>query len=131
MFCNREPTGPGTLRHFRSKIHFPALYLQPMKLFALIMGIIVLAVSCMPCLGGAFCIKNEKAKIEVSKSGSHQDKEDNCSPFCICNCCAGFFINHSFTSINILQINNCRNFVSYLPENITKISLPVWEPPRL
>ena len=87
----------------------------------------------MPCADDVCAIKNEKAKTELSASGSQQEKDhnDSCSPFCICNCCAGFSVNHSLASVNILDFASCRNFASYLPENIVEISLPVWEPPRI
>jgi hypothetical protein len=104
-----------------------------MKFFAFIMSIIVLALSCMPCMDEASAMKNEKAKIEISKPGTEQttDHNDSCSPFCTCDCCAGFSINHSMTSFSILDLTSSNIYSSFLPSHLIRVSLPIWQPPRV
>jgi hypothetical protein len=84
-------------------------------------------------MDGASVIKNEKAKVEISKPDTeqHTDHNDSCSPFCTCSCCAGFSINHSITSFSILDLTLPNNYSSFLPSNLIRISLPIWQPPRL
>ena len=103
-----------------------------MKFFAFIMACTILTLSFMPCLDGASEMNSLKAKTELSKSNSQGDKDHNndCSPFCHCSCCAGFSINHIIASVSNLEIVCNKDFASYLPENIIKVSFPVWQPPR-
>jgi len=103
------------------------------KLFAFLLAFLVLGLSCLPCVDEVFETNTCKIKTETIAQDNHNEKDhnDSCSPFCQCACCAGFSVNHSFPALNIPAIACCKNFVSYLPENIIEISLPVWEPPRI
>ena len=104
-----------------------------MKLFAFIMAFLVLGLSCLPCTDDVLALNAGKTKTKIINQHSHdkQDHNDACSPFCQCACCPGFSVNHSFSSVNVPDIVCCKNFASYLPENIIEVSLPVWEPPRM
>lgn len=114
-------------------LKFKRLILHPMKIFALIMAIVVFVLSCMPCMDRESIVHDGQAKAQISKVRSHSalSDADDCSPFCMCNCCAGFTIMCS--SIKITPIINVvsQAYLSYLPVPIFKISLPVWQPPQL
>lgn len=62
-----------------------------MKWLNIILSIYLIILSCMPCT-------DDVVNVDVSNSShseltlnhenhSHDDKEDTCPPFCICNCC--------------------------------------------
>ncbi|WP_431217099.1 DUF6660 family protein [Puia sp. P3] len=104
-----------------------------MRAFSLIMAVIILIQSWMPCKDDVFAMKGDKTKTEISKTSRHnsQDHSDTCSPFCQCACCAGFSFNHMFGSVSTLEIKGDRHFTSYSPGNIIEISLPIWQPPQL
>ena len=75
---------------------------------------------------------SKNAKTEVRSANlPGETHEDACSPFCQCSCCAGFSITHHADSLAALQLISTRAFCSYLPHNLTGISLPIWEPPQL
>ena len=101
-----------------------------MKLFAFIMALLVLTLSCMPCADEA--LPGEKANTALSKACSNSDDHtDDCSPFCTCNCCAGFTINVSFLQITgSISTVVAKNKI-HLPERISNVSLPIWQPPQL
>ena len=97
------------------------------------MAVIVLALSCMPCMDRGDAKNAYKAKSEISTSHSQQqhDGSDGCSPFCQCSCCAGFSAYYTVTSISTLPIIYQKQFTSHLPVNTINISLPIWQPPQL
>ena len=104
-----------------------------MKFFALIMAVLVLALSVMPCADAGAAIKDSKAKSGITKTTGRQDHNDAdaCSPFCHCACCAGFSINHLIASINIIPpyINTTKS--SFLHSDIIEVVLPIWQPPQI
>lgn len=109
------------------------LFLQRMKFPALILSLIVLAMSCMPCRDD-IVIKPGKNRIEFVKSSSSQQenhKTDVCSPFCTCSCCAT--INFSFTHffVDDIVFYNTKHIAAFVPSLFRKVALPIWQPPQL
>jgi len=112
-----------------------SLLLQPMKIAAIIMALLVLALSSIPCMDRAAFAKstaNTKTGVhQIDKHQQQQDHNDDCSPFCSCNCCAGFSINHQVPTV-VKQFSLTLNkSVSFYNADIVEISLPVWQPPQL
>ena len=104
-----------------------------MKIFAFILAVLVLALSCMPCTDGANAMNNSDAKTEFSKSGKQQEHKDldDCSPFCTCSCCTGFTFLFIPYQINYLIPQSAEKTAFLLPSKISDIALPVWQPPQL
>src|SRR5687767_3435406 len=77
----------------------PLYIFAPVKCFAYIMAILVVALSCLPCADGG--TTSGKANTELVGGSEHEDDdhEDSCSPFCQCSCCAGFSISHLVAGI--------------------------------
>ena len=104
-----------------------------MKFFALILAVIVFTLSCIPCMDGAYALGNGKAEIKNSKSENQQQHKetDACSPFCTCNCCAGFtFLLSSIKVQPIVHVSE-KIYSSYFSSSATAISLAIWQPPQL
>ena len=104
-----------------------------MKLFTFLLAVMVLALSCVPCMDDTFAANDGKAKAEISKSGQQKEHSntDACSPFCTCNCCTGFtfvFIHCEVTHPVLLAPEK---ITPHLPAEISNIALPVWQPPQL
>ena len=93
----------------------------------------VLAFSFMPCMEEVYAINKEKAHIETSQSQAPVDDNcaDGCSPFCSCNCCPGFDFAFANLQIEYLVLSSAEKLVAYLPDDISDITLPVWQPPQL
>ncbi len=104
-----------------------------MKIFALIMAIVVITLSCTPCMDGAFAMSNAKAAIGKSTSNEQSDHKDGdtCSPFCSCNCCTGLASLLSPVKLTPIIRAESKQYASFLPSAVIEISLPVWQPPQL
>ncbi|WP_460556884.1 DUF6660 family protein [Ferruginibacter profundus] len=105
-----------------------------MKILAFIMALMVLVLSCVPCMDGAFAMKNGNIKAEISKStGNHNEHNDsdNCSPFCTCNCCTGFTFSINTFQAGTTVFYAAKTIAFHLPSEISNIALPIWQPPQL
>lgn len=104
-----------------------------MKIFAFIMAVLVLVLSCMPCTDGAYGLNDPKANSAFSTSQNQQEEShpDDCSPFCTCNCCASFAIISYYYQIGSLHITSVEKKAVHLPVSLSEISLPIWQPPQL
>ena len=103
-----------------------------MKIIALIMAFLVLALSVMPC-GDANAASEGKSKTELGKSHNEDDnsQQDDCSPFCTCTCCAGFSINHFIASLTPIPPYESTAAAAHLPASVLDVALPIWQPPQL
>lgn len=110
-----------------------SLPLQIMKFFAFIMAIIVFALSCMPCKDGMYAMDRSKAKIENLKSQNQKEHgtNDACSPFCTCNCCAGFAFQFSAIKVENTVHVLAKVYSPGISSPAIAISLPIWQPPQL
>ena len=107
------------------------LTFAPMKFFAFIMACIVLALSVMPC-ADQDSGPDGKANFHASSS-SHKDnpQQDNCSPFCQCNCCAGFSVNHFITVADPLRVLTGNPTALFIQSVVRQTSASIWQPPRV
>jgi hypothetical protein len=87
----------------------------------------------MPCTDEAFGMIDKKTSITFSKCQNQQDDShsDDCSPFCTCNCCAGFAIISNSYKIGYLVFSSVEKNTVHLPVSLSEISLPIWQPPQL
>lgn len=107
------------------------LFLHPVKFFAFIIIVILLAQSLLPC-ADKVCTEN-KGKTLITREG-HQQKNatDECPPLCSCTCCSSFSSNLSFVSYTSIQVFSLVDFnAEYISPAIQKIALPIWQPPQL
>lgn len=104
-----------------------------MKIFAFIMAFLVLAQSMLPCADQDLAVDGNKAKTEITKPAKQGNsaREDACSPFCHCTCCAGVSVNHLISSIDHLIPYGDKLITAFLPARTFEIALPIWQPPQL
>ncbi len=102
-----------------------------MKFFAFIMALLVLVLGMLPCADANEM--HSSAKTEISKQSQHKDtqQQDDCSPFCQCTCCAGFFINHPIAFAATLPLFQTERVGSSLSADVLEVALPIWQPPQL
>ncbi|HEY0272806.1 MAG TPA: DUF6660 family protein, partial [Chitinophaga sp.] len=75
-----------------------------MRCFAFIWSLLVIVMSCMPC-GDITPLRTGAAIPVLTQDGdAHHPAQDNCSPFCQCNCCAGFSFRFQPVKITIAVI---------------------------
>ncbi|HMJ47082.1 MAG TPA: DUF6660 family protein [Ferruginibacter sp.] len=101
-----------------------------MKIFAFIMALIILALSVMPCADTAVGHENTVSAFSKAAHEAGDEQADDCSPFCICSCCAGFSINHLIPELlsNTFYLNTFTS--NRVTSNVTAIASSIWQPPR-
>ncbi|WP_394351247.1 DUF6660 family protein [Sediminibacterium roseum] len=105
-----------------------------MRITVFILTFIVLGLSLLPCADRGNAMKAGKANTEITAQTNHEENQGNndlCPPFCHCGCCANVFIKTSFLSLEMPPQIYINKIPSYLPGDITGISLPIWQPPQL
>lgn len=103
------------------------------KLVGYILAFMVLGFSLIPCADGSSLV-NAKAKYELTSPHSHEDDRDHkdeCSPFCICSCCAGFSVAANLLATGAINMLFQPTHSSYIPQGLFSIARPIWQPPRL
>jgi hypothetical protein len=117
--------------HAKNATH--TLISQLMKIFAFIMAVFVLVLSCVPCMDEADIIqsKNVEAGLSTSHSSQQHHDTDPCSPFCTCNCCAGFTVFYTSLQTDQTVVAAAKFYSSYLTSPTLEMAMPVWQPPQL
>ena len=105
-----------------------------MKIFALIMSAVILAISCLPCTDGTLIGKDHKDQTETTKSQS-QDKDhdgpDECPPLCTCACCSA-----STGLVPYLKLQSAKLIFQSHQYPLVDIAFhsevfsSIWQPPR-
>jgi hypothetical protein len=105
-----------------------------MKIIHCLFAIYLIVLSCLPCadLEVSSALHSSQEISTTTDKHSH-DTTDNCSPFCVCNCCSSpvfvFVTQYSFSSINISFID------VKIPEYQSVIASSyfgsIWQPPQI
>jgi len=100
---------------------------MPMKLLALFFSLYILLLTAQPCADAPMGRHAQDAPI--SKNSTNHD--DQCSPFCTCNCCASAMVCHvqavDFKVTTIVR----EHFTAYPSLTVTQRSGDIWQPPQL
>ena len=102
-----------------------------MKFFAFIMSCVILVTSIVPCKDAAAL---DIKQATVVKAETHQDCNgsiDDCSPLCICNCCAGCSLYYSSPQLPQDISKTSVHYSEFTTPAIHQIYLPIWQPPQL
>lgn len=98
------------------------------------MAFVLLGLSTLPCSDCTFETKNSTAttaSVKHSAADEAGDHADACSPFCYCSCCSAISLNEQPSTPPDIAVFADRIFTSFLPAQITEVSLPVWQPPQI
>ncbi|WP_421944585.1 DUF6660 family protein [Pedobacter sp.] len=104
-----------------------------MKLFAIILCISILALSCISCedfeLANNLSIVTEQI---INQENSHQES-DNCSPLCTCNCCGQLIVFNQKVELLIKPkpLNHSKNVATYCNYFLSDYTKNIWQPPKL
>lgn len=109
---------------FRFNLSTAELPLQPMKIFACIMAVIIFVLSAMPCVDiGA---GKQACKYVLAKEKKQNNPlNDNCSPFCLCNCCAGFSVYHQIITVPVLPSTPTKHNSKNHFNAVIKVAIPI------
>src|ERR1043166_3766486 len=100
-----------------------------MKSIALLFALYTMALSVSPCADG---LQINGAYFNAwSHDSQHQDKPDDCSPFCQCACCHVFVVItvfHPLLPVPSFSQNQFPAFTAHIPSHY---AADFWQPPRL
>ncbi len=105
-----------------------------MKIFAFILSIYITSLSFVPCSdASSHCSTNTNIEqVSNEQASNHSDHKDNCSPFCVCDCCGTlitmpdilpFFDTGIVCSTTYLSFYTCNYSFDY--------DQGIWHPPSI
>lgn len=106
----------------------------PMRFFALIFSLYILALSAVPCC--VFCGQDDDAAIAAPAKANKDPKGDedgckNCSPFTLCGHCVGFTVTARFAKLEHLVSSRRIECGETTPCYFFSYSASCWQPPRV
>ncbi|RYF79180.1 MAG: hypothetical protein EOO03_18375 [Chitinophagaceae bacterium] len=106
-----------------------------MKALVLILSIIILGLSCLPCTDGkdvAWRSEGKYTQAVVVQSAGDTPHSDFCTPFCSCSCCGVQISSVKMTGIEVdLPIYKLTHNDTYLASPLTPLPAIIWQPPQL
>ena len=105
-----------------------------MKYFAVIWGIVIFLLACMPCTdSGTAYAKGTDTELKADITHSDADQEaDLCSPLCECNCCGGITLTIQFQKIaQPLLLPQSTSPSTYVVRGPAAPVIPFWHPPKV
>ena len=102
-----------------------------MKLLTFMLTVYMLLLSCMPCNDSSDCSAEEKVSITINSTDhDNHDDEENCTPFCVCACCA-VPVFQSSAAIAIQKFSQQIVLNNYKEDKFFSTSFSnIWQPPR-
>ena len=105
-----------------------------MRLIITILTFYLMVLSSLPCSDGSNQCEDAIPKIETVQSHDHnKDSDDNCGPFCYCNCCSISITTYHFKPFEIKQPKPILVVKKITLRDFTLIpfySGSIWHPPK-
>jgi hypothetical protein len=104
-----------------------------LKSLCFFLAFCVMLLSVRPCCTDSDCSRDSVAKNEVPAKTPLSDKDcQGCSPFFTCGTCAGFVLTKAVSADILLYPSIAvEHSADYRQFYIQKISLAIWQPPKL
>jgi hypothetical protein len=105
-----------------------------MKYLTVIWAILILAMSCFPCMDSNEAYAQSPASTVQADELHHQDEqgEDHCAPMCDCNCCGIVKLVFQIKQLEEPQhIQQIPSLSPYVEPGAATPSFPFWHPPRV
>jgi len=96
------------------------------------MAVLVLSFSIIPCADETSIAKEEVENYSMTASTPQgEPQDDECSPFCICTCCAGVSVTCSSSALSAITIPHKLIYSSFIQASTHSFAAPIWQPPQL
>ncbi|WP_379091392.1 hypothetical protein [Pedobacter sp. UC225_65] len=107
-----------------------------MKSIALLLSIIVLVLTTVPCcaLEERDTHAHQKEQKQEQHQCSEQQKDEcckDCSPFYVCGTCIGFTPTAQPLFVFTVSVKPVQHHTFYLPIELSPIYTLIWQPPKL
>jgi len=108
-------------------LHNDSCYLWYVKLLSLLFALYFSVLAGYPCTDA-----DERANADVAFHMQHnQAGADQCSPFCICSCCAtSVQLTAEAITLTVDRAHNSKFITPYLDKHVVHNQSSVWQPPR-
>jgi hypothetical protein len=75
----------------------------------------------------------QTASIKTEQKSASGHLEDNCSPFCICNCChnSSFYKTAEYIPAAVIKINTENTKIEYTSVFLSRFCTSIWQPPKI
>jgi len=94
-----------------------------MRFLSILIIYLIMALHLVPCT-------DMEVWKETKIANHHQDKTDQCSPFCYCACCSIPAIGKISLVLNSAYFTPRAPYPVYFTSDFIDISFPIWQPPR-
>ncbi|MCJ8167349.1 hypothetical protein MKJ04_21085 [Pontibacter sp. E15-1] len=104
-----------------------------MKYLTLIWGILILAMSCLPCTDSGAAYAQDRPTTVQADDLHHDDAQDAdlCSPLCECNCCGGITLATHVPKLPAPEHTpQSTSLSTYLRATSFSPSFAFWHPPK-
>ena len=114
--------------------HHIFFYFRTVKFLALLLSVIVLTLTTVPCCA----LEDNEAHSHQFSEEKHDkcpEKDDDCckdcSPFYVCGTCVGFTISNLPVLTFVIHLKPLQHNNIYIPVELPQMSYAIWQPPKL
>ena len=102
-----------------------------MKYLSTIFAVLIFIFSIVPCSDAIGSHNNHTELVQEHENHMHNDAEDSCTPFCVCECCSISIIDISFITSLEEKIDFIFSYnFSYSLDYSFEYTHNVWNPPK-
>ena len=109
---------------------FPFLALHPVKLFAYILSIYLLALAVFPCCEVDDCPDDKQPTVLMADHENGDEDCGNCSPFFNCESCAAVSVIIETASAEMIPLVIKQAYTGYITCIIPQAQYDFWQPPK-
>jgi hypothetical protein len=102
-----------------------------MRFFIYILAVYFLAIIVMPCVDVHYEYSKHSHELSTTSQNQLPSENDQCSPFCTCDCCVSPVISqHSTFDLNV-ALKILHNYPDYNQGFISFLFSTIWQPPKI
>ena len=121
--------------HVATLLHRFFTYFCAMRVMRFLLAMFVLALSVYPCSDKETCADERKTGVTFASVTDHDhtsSEVDQCTPFCICACCAAHIQLNRLSSIAFSNlIHNTQVATFYFEKPLLDNAKSIWQPPKI
>ncbi|MEO8088212.1 MAG: DUF6660 family protein [Bacteroidota bacterium] len=100
------------------------------KIFAAVLAAYMLSLFLLPCTGNCNSDEHGSSIAFQATQDHHEHENDNCSPFCLCDCCSTIITVVHSTQLNAFIPSVEKKFCILTQSFFSEYSDDCWQPPR-
>ncbi|MBL7847233.1 MAG: hypothetical protein JNL40_07180 [Cyclobacteriaceae bacterium] len=116
-------------------LHTFSVYLCIVKGICFILALFIAFMTVYPCSDGHTCQDEQRIEISTHDQANHghsSTKQNLCTPFCICACCASHVQVSNLTNPNFSgRSHNTKLVTLYQERPVLNSSHSIWQPPKI